>query len=376
MQKQKEIDLSKAILVLKENRKKIGISTGVVTLIAILYCIFATPIFTATALINPPKLSDAGTSFSQVISGLNALTGSGGGGILQKTDADIATVMLKTNAVKDMVIDKFNLVNKFKVKDIEKARKILDGKVKLIPDIRSGFIEIDVDDEDPKLAAAIANYYTIALGQLINNVAYSRANQRYQFYQQQLAHALISLNKAESDLKDFAKRNGIIAGQQVQVIANISMQLQTQLVVAQYQLESMRYYVNTDNPDYLALQTKINSIKTQLDKINNQTGGEDIAIPSGLAPELANQYLNLMRDFVFKELVYNVLLKQSKASQLDALSEVVPLSIQVIDPAQVPIYKSKPRRARLLFTAFTLSAFFSGLYFLFKNRNFITSNKS
>ena len=373
MEKQKEIDLAKVIRVWKENKKKIGVSTAITTILAIIYCIFATPIFTAQVTINPPKLTDAGTTFSQVISGLNAIGGSAGG-VLQKTDADITVAMLSTNYVSDMIIQKYDLVRKLKAGDKDLARLGLFAKAHFTPDMKSGFVKISVDDKDPKLAADIANYYVVALGQLINNVAFGRANQKYQFYQGQVANALANLNNAESALKDFAKKNGIIAGQQLQVLADLSTQLQVQIVAVQTQMQSMSYYVSPDNPDYLTLQAKLDSLKSQLDKINNQNSDSNIVLPAGLAPELANQYLNLMRDFTFKELVYGVLMKQSKAAQLDALSEVQPMAIQVIDSAQVPLHKSKPKRLLIILASLLFGFITSSLYYIIRNRQRIISN--
>ena len=168
---QKEIDLSKVIGVLKENKKRIGHVTGVTTVLAIIYCFFATPIFTAKTIINPPKLTDAGSGAAQALNGLAALAGGGGGSLLsQKTDVDITIAILKTDALKNLIIQKFDLEHELEKKDIELTRRALDGKVKFIPDIKSGFLEIDVDDKDPKLAADIANYYSVALGQMISNI--------------------------------------------------------------------------------------------------------------------------------------------------------------------------------------------------------------
>lgn len=363
---QKEIDLAKVVAVLKDNKKPIGVVTAVTTLLAIVYCIFATPIFTAKTLINPPKLSDAGTSFSQVISGLGVLTG-GGGGLVPKTDADITIAILNTTTVKDMLIRQFDLIKLWDKKDIELTRRSLAGVVKFIPDMKSGFVEIDVDNKDPKLAAAMANYYTIALGQAINNIAYGRANQRYQFYQKQLGNAITSLNKAESALRVFSEKNGIVAGQQAQIIAGISTQLQAQLIAAQAQLQSVSYYASPNNSDYLALESQVLSLKQQIQDLNNQ-GGDNIAIPVGLAPTLANEYIGLMRDFKFKELVYEVMLKQAKAAQLDAQSEIMPMAIQVVDPAQVPIYKSRPKRLIVLVVSTFVGFLFWSLVVIGLNR--------
>lgn len=362
----KEIDLSKLIPILITNKKPIGIVTVITTTLAIIYCIFATPIFMAQAIINPPKLTDAGTSFSQVISGLGSF--GAGGGVLQKTDADVAIAILNTNVVKNLIIQHLGLIKLWKSSNDEQARGALSGLVKFVPDMKSGFVAINVYNKDPKLAADIANYYTVALGQAINNVAYARANQRYTFYQNQLESAFSSLSQAEDALRKFSESNGVVAGQQAQVLAGISTQLQARLISAQVELRRISYYAGSQNPEYLSLESQISSLKQQLASINSQDIDSNIAIPVGLAPQLANQYVRLMRDFKFKELVYEVMLKQSKAAQLDAQSELSPLAIQVIDPALVPLYKAKPKKQLITVGGFLFGMLSSCIYFIIRNR--------
>lgn len=374
---QKEIDLSKAVLVLKEHKKQISIVTGITTLLAVLYCVFVTPIYTAKTIINPPKLTDAGSGVAQLFSGMAGLSLGGGGGFLsQKTDADVVIAMLNTNQLKDMVINKFNLIKYYKKKDIELTRKSLGDRVKFIPDMKSGFVEIDVDDKDPKLAANIANYYNIALGQLISNVAYNKSKQKMDFFNQQLASTKRVVNDAQSKLKDFAQKNGIAAGQQSQVIAGLTTQLQAQLVVAQAQLQAMSLYATTDNPDYKETSAKVDAIRKQLSDISgqqtqNSNNPDSLPIPAGLAPELAQQYANLMRDVVLNDEILKVVVKQYEAARLDALSEMAPTAIQIIDPAQVPLHKSKPKRAIIIFISILIGASLGIFYYLVKNRRVI-----
>ena len=364
---QKEIDLSKVVLVLKENKKRIAISTGITTLIAIVYCLIATPIFTAATIINPPKLTDAGSGAAQLIGGLAAI-GGGGGLLSQKTDADVTIAIMKTTAMKDLVIRKFDLQKLLEKKDIELTRRTLDGKVKFIPDMKSGFIEIDVDDKDPKLAAALANYYVIALGQMVSNISYGKSNIKYQFFNQQLDKAESSLNTAEEAVKQFALQNGILAGQQVNIVANLATQLQAQLVVAQAQLQAMSLYASPDNPDYIELNSQIASYKGQLDKLNNSASPDPIGVPAGLAPELAKQYAGLMRDVMFRQEVYKIIARQYEANRLDSVSELTPVGIQVVDPAVVPLYKSKPKRLKVVVGGLMLGLIASSVYFILRNR--------
>lgn len=370
---QKEIDLSKAVLVLKEHKKQISIVTGITILLAVLYCVFVTPIYTAKTIINPPKLTDAGSGVAQLFSGMAGLSLGGGGGFLsQKTDADVVIAMLNTNQLKDMVINKFNLMKYYKQKDVELTRKSLNDRVKFIPDMKSGFVEIDVDDKDPKLAANIANYYNIALGQLISNVAYNKSKQKMDFFNQQLASTKRAVNDAQSKLKDFAQKNGIAAGQQSQVIAGLTTQLQAQLVVAQAQLQAMSLYATTDNPDYKETSAKVDAIRKQLSDISgqqtqNSNNPDSLPIPAGLAPELAQQYANLMRDVVLNDEILKVVVKQYEAAKIDALSEMAPTAIQIIDPAQVPLHKSKPQRLKIVLLCSIITLIICCVYVLIKN---------
>lgn len=366
----KNIDFTQMWQQLKLNWKKIAIPTGIVTLIAILYCIFATPIFTATVIINPPKLSDAGTRVNQALSGFSdAVTG---GGFLAKTDTDIATSILGTNRVRDMVVKKFNLQQYYNKKDIELTRRALKGSVTITPDAKAGFLAISVDDKDPKLAADIANYYIMALGQAISQVAIDKSQARSSFYEAEMEQAKAQLDIAESNLKQFIQANGIIAGQQASVIAGITTQLQAQLTVYQSQLEAMKLYASEDNPDYQLLKSQINAIKTQLSRISGQPGTADnITIPANLAPDLAQKYVDLTRVRLIREAVYKVLVNQYESYKYDSLIEQSPTPIQVIDPAQIPLYKSRPKRLQIVILSFILSLFISSIYILFKRRKLI-----
>lgn len=369
----REFDLFRALQVLKDDKKTIVIGCGIVTFLAIIYCIFATPIFTAKILINPPKLTDPGIGLSQMLLGGATAPGSLNLDYYStKTDADVAIAMMKTSAVKDMVIKKFDLIKELKVKDIELARNRLENKVKFSSNIKSGFLEVDIDDKSPKMAADMANFYVVALGQLISNVAYDRSKQKMQFFESQMSSVKDEVIKTQDALKAFAKANGIIAGQQLQAVSTLSIQVQAQLVTAQSQLQAMSLYATSNNPEYKSLQATINSLKTQLDKLSGQSNAADqLPIPPGLAPDLAQQYKNLLRDALVYEEIYKLLVTQYQSAKIDVISEQTPSIIQVVDPAQVPIHKSSPRRLKIIFSSFILGIFLSIVYILAKNRKIL-----
>lgn len=189
-----------------------------------------------------------------------------------------------------------------------------------------------------------------------------------QFFEGQLKVTKQNLSQSESNIKAFIQKNGIIAGQQVQVLASIATQLQSKLVVAQAQLQSLAYYASPDNSEYKSLQAQIDSYKQQLNQLNDRDSADNIAVPSNLAPDLAQQYLNLMRNFVLQEEIYKLLAKQYQANRLDALSEMIPTAIQVVDPAAVPLHKSKPKRLKIVLVAIVLGALLSSIFIIIRNR--------
>lgn len=75
-----------------------------------------------------------------------------------------------------------------------------------------------------------------------------------------------------------------------------------------------------------------------------------------------------MREFSLRQEVYRIIAKQYEAHRLDLLSELVPVGIQVIDPAQVPLHKSKPKRLKIVVGGFLIGLLVSCLFFIIQNR--------
>jgi tyrosine-protein kinase Etk/Wzc len=354
------------LLILKQNYQKIIIITVIPSIIATIYVFLLPPIFTAKVLINPPKLSDAGSGISGSIGTVSMFDGWG----YQKSDIDIAISMLQTNALSKIMRRKFD-PNEAKNNDARLIKDVLDRGITFFPDPKTGFLGVAVDGKNPKFVAEIANYYVVALGQLINDIAWRRANSKAEFFAEQMIDTKKSLNEIELKLKQFMQKNSILAGQQVQVIAGIASQLQLQLVTAQMQLQSMGIYASPNNPEYKALSEKIQSIKDQLSKLNNQNTDDKVIIPAGIAPDLAEEYVILSRELKLREQIYSVVTRQYEATKLDALSEIKPLSIQIIDPAVIPSERSKPNRLKIISGVLLVSLLVSVVFFIIRNHRLI-----
>ncbi len=363
----KEIDLIIIKEIIQNNFKKIFRFVGVVFIFAIAYCLIATPIFTASVIINPPKLSDSGSGLSSILGGTMSIIGVTGSAML-KTDQDMSMAILKTREVQDQLIAKFNLIKYYKAKNIENARDILSKKTDIKSDMKTGFLTIAVNDSSPQLACKIANYYTVALGNLISRIGFDQAANRRKFFQEQAEIAKHQLLIAQNNLTNFAKEHGVTGGLQTNIITGISTQLQAQLAASQSQLRTMQSYTTQNNPDYIRLKEQISSLKLQILEMNGVGDNiEDNSIPSNLAPELSEKYKGLIIEFTFREEVYKIILRQYEVSRLDEVSDSKPLSIQVIDNAVIPLHKSAPKRLLIIIISIILSLVFASLYYIFMN---------
>lgn len=363
----KSLDWVKLLEILKQNLKWMVSLTAIVTIIALIYSAILPPIFTASTLINPPKLSDASTNLGGALGGA---IGVGFAGADKSVDITIAS--LNTNRVRDLLIKKHDLIKRWQVGNIQAARGILAGMVSFIPDKFSGFLAISVDSTDPKLAAEIANGYVDALSQAISDVANNKTVLRYDFYRNQMLLEQKELNQAESAVKAFNISHGITAGQQAQVISGIVIQLNGQLVAAQASLQAMAAYASPDNPDYKALQASVVSIKEQLDKINGQQSfDDDDSVPGNVVPALSQEYVGLMRNQGIHEMVYKVLVNQYEGYKFDYLISQAPTPIQVLDKADVPLTKSKPHKVRIVLGAFLISTLLPLIFVLLRNRKLL-----
>lgn len=369
----KEIDLQKCFQIIKEDRKFIFKSSIFFTTLMLIYVLIATNIYTVQVIINPPKLTDAGNNINSLVNGV--ILSYSNIASLEKNDGDITIALLNTNSLMDMIIKKFNLIKYYKEDNIELTRNNLRKNLRFENDFKTGFVKINFKDKDKYLATNIANFYPIALGQLISDVAYKTTAQKNNFFKVQLNEAKNSLDEASTNIKEFELKHGIIASTVDSMYAGIITQLQAQLAVLEAEEQSMRLYATNINPDYQKLQSQIKGVKTQLLSLNKGNDNiENFNIPSKLAPELARMYANLMREFIFREEIYKIILRQFEASRLEKINEMIPTTIQVIDSAQVPIYRSYPKRTIMILITLVISVMLSSFYCLYKKKYILFNN--
>ncbi len=354
----KEINLFDLLIVLAKQKKLV---LGLPLVVAVLAAgiSFVLPVsYTATAVIVPPQQSASSSAamLSQLSGGLAGLASIAG----IRTPAELYIGMLRSRTVADNLIQRFDLMRVYETEYPSNARKALETKT-AITHVQGGLITIEVDDQDPKRAAAMANAYVDELLKLSQTMAVTEASQRRLFYERQLGQAKDNLARAEEAAKRGIEKGGLAQVEgQGRAIVEATARLRGQITAKEVQIGAMRTFATDRNPDLqLALQ-ELESMKRELARIEGASQAKSGVAPEGSPSGISS--VDMLRNVKYFEAIYEFLSKQYELSKIDEARDA-PV-VQVMDKAIVPDRKSKPKRALIVILS-TFGAFLLGILVAF-----------
>lgn len=172
------------ITVLGREKKILFGTPTVLCVITIIISLLLTPKYTAKTSLLPPQSPQGGAS--ALLDQLGPLAGVAAGGLGLKSPADMYAAFLKSNTVRDLLIERFKLMERYKTKTTFGTYDALDKRVDIKVDKLSGLILLRVTDEDPQFAADLANGHIQALHDLAGRLSLSEAQQRRIFFEKQV----------------------------------------------------------------------------------------------------------------------------------------------------------------------------------------------
>jgi len=358
-----EIDLLDLAIVLLKRKRFIIRFTLIVAVITAVISLISPSIYRAETKMLPPQSSSTGMA-AQILSQLGGAAGALGGIAPVKTSGALFIELLKSNSVLDRIIDRFDLIKLYKTKTRERARNLLLGALKAEEDKKSGLISVKFEDKDPKRAAQIANAFVEELKNVNKGLAVSEASQRRLFFEEQLQDVKVSLAKAEEDMKTFQEKTGVLQAeaQAKAVIENIAL-LRAQIAAKEVELRVLKTYTTQNNPDLYKAEEGLKAMRAELAKLETKGGGgHNPLMPIGRMPSVGTEYLRKLRELKFNETLYELLLKQYELAKLDESRDAT--VIQVVDKAEPPEKRYKPKRRQMVMIA-TVCAFFVSIFAAF-----------
>ncbi len=345
-----EISLLDLLQTVVDNLRLLVLGPLAVGVAALGISFLVTPTFTAQVSFLPPQQSQG--MAASLLNSLGALGGLAGSAAGIKNPADQYVSFLKSNSIEDALIDRFKLMDRYKADYKQDARKTLEGNVKIASG-KDGIITVSVDDHDPQFAADLANAHVEELTRLMGRLAVTEAQQRRQFFEQQLKGAKDKLAAAEIALGETGVNAAVLKSNPASAVAAVAT-LQAQVTAQEVKLGAMRGYLAESAPEFKQAMTELLNLRAQLAKQSQDKGSEPKAGQG--------DYINRYRDFKYQETLYELFAKQFEMAKLDEAREGA--TIQVVDPAQPPERKSKPKKALIAIIA-TLASGFALLLFVF-----------
>ena len=353
MQDDDEISLLDLLQVVVDNLRLLVLGPLACGLAALGISFAITPTFTAKTQFLPPQQQQSAAA--SMLASLGALGGLAGAATGLKSPADQYIAFMKSVSLQDALIDRLQLMERYDAKLKTDARQALLGTVRIASG-KDGLISIEVDDKDPKFAADLANAHVDELRNLLGRLAVTEAQQRRLFFEKQLQITKENLAKADLALKSSGINSSVLKSSPSSAVEAVA-RLKAGISVQEVKLGSMRNYLTENAPEFKQALNELASLRTQLAKAEKEE-------PASID---ASDYVSRYREFKYQETMFELFAKQFELAKVDESREGA--VIQVLDVAQPPERKAKPKKALIAIIA-TLASGFALLLFVFVRNAF------
>jgi uncharacterized protein involved in exopolysaccharide biosynthesis len=344
-----EISLLDLLHTVVDNLRLLVLGPLAVGLAALGISFAITPTFTATTKFLPPQQQQSAAA--AMLQSLGALGGLAGAATGLKNPNDQYVSFLQSRTLQDTLVERFRLMERYESEFMEDARKKLNENASISAG-KDGLITVSMDDHDPAFAAELANAHVQELTLLLGRLAVTEAQQRRLFFEKQLADARAKLTQAEQALQASGVNMSALKANPQAAVEGLA-QLQASITAQEVKVATMRGYLTENAPDFRQALNELGALRAQLRQAERSQAP---ASPGD------SDYVAKFRDFKYHETLFELFAKQYEIARVDESREGA--VIQIVDVAQAPERKTKPKKAMIAVLA-TLASGFALLLFVF-----------
>lgn len=331
-----EVDLRAAVAVLWAGRWKLLAASLTVGALAVGASFLFKPKFLGEVRMMPPQ--QAQSTASALLGSLGGLASLGGGaaGALAglKNPADQWVGILQGRTIADALIARYKLRERYELEYQYETRDELDDRTVVLA-TKDGLIQIDVLDEDPAMAAELANAYVDELRKLTRDMALTEAQQRRVFFEQQLKFARDGMVKADQALQATGVAEGVIKSVPEATVATLA-ELRARVAAAEVRIQVMRTTLSDQSAELKAALREQAELRTQLARLERNDTSK------GMGAQ-AEAYINAVRNVKYYETLFEIMARQYELARADEARDGA--MIQVVDAAVPAERKTTPKRA-------------------------------
>lgn len=331
---------------LAREKKTITWTTGAAVLVGLAFVLLMPVRFTATARIMTPSQTQSAAALlmSQLTaSTTSSLMSTAGASLGLHSPNDAFIGLLNSRPIADAIIQQFELMKLYSVRDMSGARKKLAENTRILSD-KSGLIAISVTDLDKKRAADMANTYITQLRALTKGLAVTEAAQRRLFYEDQMKSAKEDLVAAEFAFLQVQDKKGMFQpAAQARALIDTLAGIRAQIAAKRVELGALRSYSTEQNAEVRLAENQLSSLQDeaqQLEQRSHSSGFSDLGVKD--VPGASLEYLRSEHELQHRQMIYDLLFRQYEAAKLDEAKDAA--VIQTVETAIPPDRKSSPSR--------------------------------
>jgi len=284
--------------------------------------------------------------------------------------------ILQSRTVKEYMVNKFNLVERYNQRDIEYAMEAFEEKMELEV-TEEGTLEISIIDKDPIVAKQMVSEALIMLDQINQNIGMEAGRYNREFLEKRLSQNENNLEKAELDLKIFQEKTGIIdlvaqlsstmqmSAQAYNSIFDAYTELYAKKIETETQLAVAKTTLSINNPTLMQLEKLLNEQTFQLEQIMIELDAKlqyllssitptqvdnipniEFSVSFNSLPSLGLENARLIREVKMQSTIQEILIPQYEQAKLEETKNIP--TLQLIDKPKVAINKAKPKRALIV----------------------------
>lgn len=337
---------------------------GLTTLI-----VFLLPVsYKATAVVMIPPDNSGFGGLSTLIGGGKNSTLSMGAKLfgVTSTSEDMILGLLNSRTALSQVLEKYKLANYYEVKDnFDKLLRSFKADLLFEPNAY-GMIEINVNNENPKTAAEIANYFTNLLDSLNIKISSETARNNRVFIEKRYLKNVGDLQNAEDSMFRFQKKYGIFAvPQQLEVAVKAAAEVERELTAKEIAAHFAELQFGKNSPQHKMVLEEVRILKGKVielknaDKLSETT---NVLFPFSKIPQMTLQYYRIFREIEIQSSIMEIILPMYEQAKVEE-NKSIP-TITIIDKAYPPTLKDKPKRLMMIIGIGSLFFFVTTLIIL------------
>lgn len=269
--------------------------------------------------------------------------------------------ILNSRMLKEKICKKYNLIEAYKVKWMDKAVLEFEDNFKVELG-EENQIAITIYDRDQNRVADMVNYTIDLLDSINISLATQYGKEEKLFIEIQLNNILDSLVMLENELLTYMNRHNVLSVEnQIKTEVDYATELKYQILIKEIELKIME---QTKQNTLLAEAKgiEIKALKNQYDKLFHPN--KELFINLNQAPDITIFMQQIERKITYYNEVFlflGPLYEQAKITE----AKYVP-TFEVLDYAHRPDRKAKPKRVVIVIAAFMFALLTSGVYVLLK----------